>query len=121
MITITNQNTNTSITVVPSKMTWSLMDVSAAESGRTYTGRMYKNRVTQKRKLQLEFAGTSWSETSAILQKVNSEYVTVTYPDMLTGSMRTSEFYVGDREAPVFVWWDGKKICSSVTFDLLER
>jgi hypothetical protein len=96
MIKFTNAN-GTSIEVVPSQMKWSLQDVSAANSGRNTAGKMFKNRVTQKRKLEFEFTGWDWTKVSQILQVVNSEYITVRYPDMMTGTVQTRTFYVGDR------------------------
>jgi len=120
MIKFTNAN-GTSLTVTPSQMKWSLQDVSAADSGRDYTGRMYKNRVAQKRKLEFEFNGWDWTKVSQILQVVNSEYITVRYPDMMTGAFQTRTFYVGDRETSVYVWWEDSKILSTLTFNVIER
>lgn len=121
MIKITNLDTNTSIEVVPSSMQWSLQDVSAADSGRDVNGYMYKNRVTKKRKLEFEFNGIEWSEAPAILKAVDSEYFTIEYPDMLSGTMETRTFYRGDIETPVWCWWTDKKILSKVSFNAIER
>ena len=44
----------------PSSYTFGLQDVSAGESGRTDDAIMHKNRVAQKRKLQLEWVGKDW-------------------------------------------------------------
>lgn len=121
MITITNLDTNVSLTVVPSSMKWSLQDVSAADSGRDVTGKMYKNLVTKKRKLELEFNAIEWSECPDLLAAVDSEYFTVEYPDMLTGTMLTKTFYRGDVETPVYCWWTDKKILSTVSFNCIER
>lgn len=121
MITIKNLDTNVSITVIPSSMKWSLQDVSAADSGRDVTGYMYKNRVTKKRKLELEFNAIEWSECPALLAAVDSEYFTVEYPDMLSGTLETRTFYRGDVETPVYCWWTDKKILSTVSFNCIER
>lgn len=121
MITITNTNTGKSKTLVPSQYKWSLNNVNAADSGRTYDGTMYTNRVTQKRKLELEFHGLSWEEASEVLQVVNSEYCRIQYPDMLTGALRTGTFYAGDQECSAYVWWTGKKILSTINFNVIER
>lgn len=120
MIKITNPN-GTSITVVPSSMKWSLQDVSAADSGRDTTGYMYKNMVTQKRKLELEFSGYTWHECSQLLKVINAEYFTVKYPDMLSETLETRTFYAGDRECPVYTWWDGQKIISKISVNFIER
>ena len=121
MITIRNLKTNATLTIVPSSMQWGLQDISASDSGRDYTGYMYKNRIAQKRKLELEFAGLDWASASQLLNVVDSEYIRVTYPDMYAGMEQTRTFYVGDREAPVFVWWEDKKVLSNITFNFIER
>lgn len=121
MITIKNLNTNQTLTVVPAQMKWTLQDVSAADSGRDYRGVMHKNRVAQKRTLELEFTGLSLKEISPLLKVIDSEYIQVTYPDMYAGSEQTRTFYVGDREAQVYVWWDDKKVLSSTTFNFIEK
>lgn len=120
MVRFTNSN-GTYLEVIPSSMKWSLQDVSAASSGRDYTGKMYKNMITQKRKLEFEFNGLEWTEVSKILKVINSEYITVRYPDMLTGTVQSKTMYVGDRDTDVYCWWDDKKILSSLTFNCIER
>lgn len=123
MITFKNTSVtpNTQITVTPSSMKWSLQDVSAADSGRDVTGYMYKNRVAQKVKLEFEFNGLTWSQVSTLLQIIDAEYFSVTYPDMKTGTVLTKTFYCGDRECPVWTWWDGQKIISTTSFNVIER
>lgn len=105
----------------PSKFTWGLQDVSAGESGRTDDALMHKNRVAQKRKLQIEWVGKNWQETAQILQAVNPEYIDVTYPDMMNGRYETRTFYVGDRTAPVKFWWVDRKMIERISFDFIER
>ncbi len=121
MITITNGN-GYSISFTPASLKWSLQDVSAADSGRDQSGKMWKNTVAKKRKLELEFHGTDLTETANILKAVtDTEYFNVYYPDFLTGTYETRVYYVGDRETDVFTWWDNQKVMSSLTFNLIER
>lgn len=105
----------------PSSWTFGLMDVSAAESGRTDDGRMHKNRVTQKRKISVGFNGITDTVAHTILSAINPEYINVTYYDPLLGTRTTKVFYVGDRSAPVKIWFTGKHIYETLTFDLIER
>ena len=81
----------------PSTYTFGLQDVSAAESGRTED-----------------------TKTAQIMQAFNPEYITVRYPDMLSGKYETRQFYVGDRSAPVKLWWSNKKLIESISFDIIE-
>ena len=105
----------------PSKFEWSLQDVSASESGRTDDTIMHKNRVGQKRKIQLGWNGLDTADTATILQAFNPEYISVRYWDMMNGAYETRTFYVGDRSAPVKVWFVGKHIIETLSFDIIER
>lgn len=109
-----------------SEYEWDLQDVSAGESGRTQDAIMHKNTVAKKRKLKLSWNYLSFEEACSIIQTVSaSEYMTVTYPDYLSGNRNESRtFYVGDRHIPVKYynpddpdWQKTEKI----TFDLIER
>lgn len=105
----------------PSSFTFGLQDVSSAESGRDDEGYMFKNRITQKRKIQLAWNAKDWQEVAFIMRAFNPEYVAVEYPDMLSGQYETRTFYVGDRSAPVKLWTVGNKLIETVSFDIIER
>ena len=105
----------------PSGLSWSLQDVSAGDAGRTQSGLMYKQRITQKRKLALSWRGVTPAAAANILAALNPEYIKVIYPDALTGTNQTKIFYVGDRSAPVYMYTSGKKIYQDIAFDIIER
>lgn len=105
----------------PSKLQWSLQDVSLGESGRDDRGYMYKSRVTQKRKIELAWSAVSTSDAATILTAFNPEYVDVRYFDPMEGSWQIKNFYVGDRSMPVKIWSDDSKIFESLSFDIIER
>jgi hypothetical protein len=106
----------------PSSFTWELYDISASDSGRTEDTMMWKNRVGQKRKIQLGWKIKSWDETSKILQAFNPEYFEVRYPDMLDGTYETRTFYRSDPSAPVKMWLnDSRKYVEQLSFDIIER
>lgn len=107
----------------PSSFTWGLQDNSASDAGRVQdaTDTMYKNRTSQKRKLQLAWNGLSKEQTSAILQAFNPEYIDVTYPDAMSGTDETRTFYVGDRTAPIKIWTLNNKRYEQLSFNIIER
>ena len=105
----------------PSAWQWGLQDVSLGESGRTDDALMHKNRVAQKRKIQVGYNAVSDTVATTVLQAVNPEYIDVTYYDLLAGATETRCFYVGDRSAPFKYWYDGNHLLESLTFDLIER
>lgn len=100
---------------------WSLQDVSAPDAGRTLDALMHKNLVAQKRKLQLGWRGKDTGTTAMILQAFNPEYVTVQYFDMLDNQYETRTFYTGDRTVPVKLWWVGRHLIETISFDIIER
>lgn len=116
------------IPVEPDGVSWGLMDISAADAGRVQDAgtTMYKDRVGQKRKLQLSWTNPTLAQASAILQAFNPEYVFVRYVDILAGGFQTREFYVGDRTAPfrqidVYDATGRKSQMSTLSFDIIER
>lgn len=104
----------------PSTFEWGMIDVSASDSGRTQDAKMHKNRIAQKRQLKLSWSGTDKARTAQILQMVNPEYISVTYPDAMSGTDETRTFYVGDRSAPIKIWTVGNKRYETLSFDLIE-
>lgn len=107
----------------PSSMSYGLQDISASDAGRVQDAgnTMYKNRTSQKRKLSLTWAFPTPEQASAILRMFNPEYFYVRYFDFLDGCDETREFYAGDRSAPVKRWLVGDRLCTSLSFDIVER
>lgn len=105
----------------PSKLQWGLQDVSIGDSGRDDSGYMYKGRVTQKVKIELEWSAVTPSVASTILTAFNPEYINVRYFDPMENAYKTIEAYVGDRAAPVKMWTDNAKIYETVSFNIIER
>lgn len=103
----------------PSSYQWKMQDISASDAGRTEDTKMDKKRIGQIRKIEFEWQNVSISEAAAILQAFNPQYIQVCYLDAMTGTYRTSEFYVGDRSTPLYnarlgVW-------NNVAFNIIER
>nr|DAT82599.1 MAG TPA: hypothetical protein [Caudoviricetes sp.] len=103
----------------PSSYQWKMQDISASDAGRTEDTKMDKKRIGQIRKIEFEWQNVSIEDAAAILQAFNPEYIEVCYLDAMTGTYRTSEFYVGDRSTPLYnaklgVW-------NNVAFNIIER
>lgn len=105
----------------PSKLSWGLQDVSIGDSGRDDTGYMYKGRICQKRKLELEWSAVSPDDASTILNAFNPEYVNVRFYDALENNWKIINAYVGDRTAPVKIWTVNSKIYETIKLDVIER
>lgn len=109
----------------PSKFELNYMDVSAADSGRVESGLMYKNRVAQKVKINLEWVAVSDSDAHTILTAFDPEYFDVTYFDPKAGTAGanvTKTFYRGDVNAPYYWWVDNKGFSfQNITLNIIER
>lgn len=106
----------------PSEYTYGLEQVNSADAGRTQDAVMHVERIAQKVKLELSWSGLTWAETAAIMTAFQPEYISVKYPDMLTGTYLTKTFYTGDKSAPVKQWFsdDGEKIIDKLSFNIIE-
>ena len=80
---------------------------------------MQKKRVGQAASVELGWQNISTEKVSQILQAFDPEYITVEFLDAKKGIFRTSEFYVGDRTAPLYNTRLG--LWSSVSFTIIER
>lgn len=110
----------------PSSLSWSIADESSEESGRsTNNGKMHKDVIAQKRKLELSWMNPNKDEVSDILTSVDYSSVgamfRVTYPDAMSGKTETRTFYVGDRSTPMKTWTLNNKIYSTLSFNLIEQ
>ncbi|MCF0261694.1 MAG: hypothetical protein HUK23_02135 [Sphaerochaetaceae bacterium] len=105
----------------PCACTYALNDVSSSEAGRTQDALMHKERVAQKRKINLSFWGLTPQETSTLLKAFNPEYIEMEYEDAMEGTTKTGVFYRGDVSAPVWRWSANNKIYEKIDFNLIER
>lgn len=106
----------------PSSCTWGLQDISSDDSGRTADGKMHKDIIAQKRKMDCVWNGLSQSEAATLLQQVNaSVFLEVTYDDPMSGTEETRTFYIGDRTAPVHMWNSTTKVFTSISFNFIEQ
>ena len=108
----------------PSKCIYGLQDVSKSDSGRVEdpNATMYKNRIAQKVKLELEWVAVSDADAATILTAFDPEYFSVTYHDPKANATTTKTFYCGDRTATYYWWVDNKGFTyQNVAFNIIER
>lgn len=103
----------------PSAYTWKLEDISSSDAGRTEDTKMDKMRIGQVVGIELSWKNLTTEEVSAILKAFNPEYIMVSYLDAMEGTYVESEFYVGNRSAPLYN--AAKGLWSNVSFNLIER
>lgn len=77
---------------------------TVVDSARNANGEVVGQKVgrDQQKLNELQWAYLTAAQWSAILQQFKNFYVTVTYPDMVTGSWTSRKMYPGDRTATPF-------------------
>lgn len=77
---------------------------TVVDSARNANGEVVGQKVgrDQQKLSELQWAYLTAAQWSAILQQFAKFYVTVTYPDMVTGGWTTRKMYPGDRSATPF-------------------
>lgn len=88
----------------PQEFSVNYQTIDADTSGRNANGRMVRDIITQKVKLELKWGPLSDADASILLKAIKSEFFTVTYPDAETGALATKTFYSGDRSLPAYSW-----------------
>lgn len=102
----------------PSKYDWKLSDVSAADAGRTESGKMYKLRIAQKVHIELEWQNVGDEVAQTILTVFQPEYIDVNYFDYKSMAYLTKRFYVGDRTVSSY---NRVKHISTISFNIIEQ
>lgn len=103
----------------PSTYLWKMEDISANDAGRTEDTRMDKKRIGQVVGIELKWKNVSIEDAAIILKAFNPEYFNVCYLDAMEGAYLTSEFYVGNRSAPLYNSVLG--LWSEISFNIIER
>lgn len=85
-----------------SKFRYILHDISREDAGRTEDMVMHKNRIGQSVELELGWSYLPFDKASTVLNAFNPEYITLTYRDPMKGENDTRDFYVADREVPIY-------------------
>lgn len=115
----TSQNGTYVEVPAPSSYKFAEEDISANNAGRTADYKMNKLRKATIVKIELQWNYPTIATASQILTQFNPEYIWVKYLNARTGMIETSEFYVGNRNSPLF---NGEtQRWTSVAFNIIER
>ena len=97
---------------------WTRNDIDGSNAGRTMDGRMHRQRVTSKVRLDITCLPLSSADASKVLNAIYPEYVSVEYIDPQQGHV-TKEMYSNNTPASYIDTetdkWEG------ITFPLIER
>jgi len=90
------------------------------ESNRNASGDLVRDRITVKRKINLEWPPLTQGQISALLNAASSVFFTVTFPDPQLG-MITKTMYVGDRTAPAYSYINGQVKWQDLKMNFIEK
>lgn len=102
----------------PSDFRVGVMDISKAE--RNANGRMVIDIITTKVKLEMSWKYLTAEELSSILTSISPSTFNVNYLDPRTNTRQTRLFYVGDRQAGLYRFIDGKPTWVDIGFNFIE-
>lgn len=97
------------IVKTPQEFSVGIQTIDSDTSGRNASGRMVRDIIAEKTKLECKWGPLSDSESSILLNAMNGSFFNVSYPDPKNGGQTTKSFYVGDRTAPSYSWHDNFK------------
>lgn len=93
--------------------------MSDSDAGRTEDFVMNKKRKGQIIKIELSWNNVSIEDASKILKAFNPQYIQICYLDAKAGTWVTSEFYVGNRIAPLYNSAQG--LWTRISFNIIQR
>jgi hypothetical protein len=103
----------------PSDYQVSIMDISKAE--RMANGTMKIDRVTTKRKIELQWNYLSRADLAIVLNAVSAESFAVVYLDPQTNTYVSDKlFYCGDRSAGMLDFFNSVPRYRDIKFNLIE-
>lgn len=108
--------------VKPKSLEVGVIDLDDEETTkRTVNGTLVRNRITQKRQIDIEFAVLTWSQLSRIFNLIKNTFFTVTYPDPLSGTYETRTFYCSERKAKAIMEKNGILLWNDVKLTFTEK
>lgn len=86
----------------PSSCTFEIETLDTENSGRSLDGLMYRDVITTKISLQLQWNSIGVAEMSSLLTALSSTFFEVRYFNPIQGDWTTDTFYCGNRTVPVY-------------------
>lgn len=98
----------------------SISDIDG-ETNRNANGDLLRDRITTKRKIEIEYPPLGVEEISLVLKAISPVFIGVEFPDPQEGSLITKTMYAGDKSAPVYSCIKGVVKWNGLTFNLIEQ
>lgn len=101
---------------------WTRSDVDGPNAGRSMSGDMIRDRQATKIRWDISCVPLTQEQLSQILTLIEPEWVTVTYTDIQTNSLKTGKFYTNNFSASVLLRRkDGLEMWDGLSFPLIQQ
>ena len=104
----------------PKSFTVNIVDLDDG-SDRNANGKLIRDRIGTKRKLEIEYQPLDPNKISLILKAISPVFVEVEFPDPQEGRFITKTMYAGDKSSPMYSIIKGKPKWSGLKFNLIEQ
>lgn len=106
---------------MPTPTGYSVGKQDMVKADRNARGKMLKEIIASKDKIELTWVYLSQADASKVLTAVKGNFFNVTYFEPQTGAFRTAEFYRGDVTAPALDFQGGVMRYKDLKFNIIER
>lgn len=101
---------------------WQRADIDGSNAGRLKNGDMQRDRVATKIRWDVTCRPLSPEEVSKILTAIQPEYVTVSYTDPVSNTVKTGQFYSNNFPMNLLgVVQGGGEVWTGLTFPLIQK
>lgn len=104
----------------PVEVSWTISTLDSDATGRNQAGRMFRDVVADKRKVQVKWGALTASECSTILNMIDDPTFDIRFPDAHDGALREMTCYVGDRTTPAYRLYDGAWCWTGLSVSFIE-
>lgn len=107
----------------PKSLTWGHQDLDSEEgAGRNANGKMFRDRIAVKVKLNLQWGPLETDDLHDILIAIKDVFFSVKYLDPYEGDVATKTMYAGDRSAPMYLKFpDGCWLWNGLSVNFIEQ
>ena len=105
----------------PSQYQYQLNDVDSEKSGRsTINGKMHRDRIAQKVKIEATWNLTSAEDTKKILQATNKQTLSVKFLNTYNNTFETKTMYVSTKTTSMITFKNGIAKYKGLKIDFIE-
>ena len=108
--------------IAKSGLQWQRQDVDGPNAGRLLSGELQRDRRATKIRFDVTCIPLTAKQLSNILTMIAPEWVTLTYTDPVTNSVKSGTFYSNNFPATCYgTWIRGQELWTGLAFPLIQK